>query len=77
MMNIERRGVTTGRWQNYALVLNGVVIGRVKRVTEGGGGIGIATRTAMFRASAGYWASSVNYATAAEAEAVLIARATK
>lgn len=36
-LNIERQGVTTGRWPSYLLVVNGVSLGRVKRTMSGGG----------------------------------------
>jgi hypothetical protein len=36
-LQIERRGVTTGRWQNYLLIVNGVSLGRVKQGMAGSG----------------------------------------
>lgn len=71
---IERRGVTSGAKIDYAFVVNGQTLGRVKSVTEGAGGIGIRTSKRTYRISKGYWSDSRTYATTTEAEQALLTK---
>lgn len=44
-MTIERKGIVSGRWPTYTLIVNGVEIGEVKRTLTKGGGDKFARRT--------------------------------
>lgn len=75
--HVERRGTATGRHQDYALVVDGVMVGRVKTATEGTGGIGMRTSIASWKISKGYWTAGTTYKTKDDAERALIDRAKK